>query len=183
MKKILSIALLLVAGMAKAQTAAPIQSFMGVKFGAAPADAIQVMSVNKATFLQTKSKKGNYVFTDATYGQLKSDYAYFKFSEDKLFEGGIFFKSDRDKTLKLYFDVTHMVALSYGEGTVKRSFTGQYVDGDGREIEAIEDGAGSIVTTWIEDPANGKKNTITLSIEPDLSVLLKFTEDKASRKG
>jgi hypothetical protein len=164
---------------ANAQTVIPISSFMGLTFGTPPDEAVQQMSAKNAVYDAKQSKKGNFVFINATVGELKSEHVFFRYSDNKFFEGGAFFRADRPRTIELYHAVQRMIALTYGEGSEKRSATGDLTTA---ELDAIETGSGYIVTTWTEDPQRNKFNAITVSIEPDLSVLLKVSDIKTAGK-
>ncbi len=182
---ILSALLLLFFFPGRAQvTIIPIDSFMGINFGATQ-EAVKARVKALGGEYDAKTSKRNFaVFNKVNWNNRATDYIYFRFTDnDQMFEGGAYFKAtNKVQTIPLFLNIRHDVALQYSEGVDTRSFSGDFSNGDGNELTAIETGNGTYSTQWIEDKFNTKYNTINLTINPDLYVQLQFVEAKFSKQ-
>jgi hypothetical protein len=58
-------------------------------------------------------------------------------------------------------------------GSITKTFSKEYTDGDGKEIEAIEDGSADYHTTW-----NSGKGSIVIAINSKLYIGLTYQDNK-----
>ncbi|MXV14259.1 hypothetical protein [Hufsiella ginkgonis] len=182
-KHITLLALLFVFAAAQAQTAIPVDSFLGVKFGATAEEVANKMRLAGAGADKKSSKKDYLVFAGMQYGKWKPEYVYFKLSNGKVFEGGAYFKpAQNNLAIALYNSIKHYISLTYSEGTDKNRIPVTYNDGE-NETAAIELGNAVYTCHWVEDVSRSKFNTIDMAINPDLVTQLWFTEAKESLKG
>ncbi|QKJ28483.1 hypothetical protein HQ865_01475 [Mucilaginibacter mali] len=150
MKNLILIALLCITFGANAQSAKPIDGFLGIKFGSSSAQVIEAVKA-KGGVVNAGQTATTVAFSNLSLGGRKVALFYVNFVNDKAFEAVFNFRADLEaKTIDYYNALAKDINGVYGEGKPYKDFKQPYSDGDGYEITAIKTGNATYETSWID---------------------------------
>lgn len=178
MRNLILVTLLFIALGVKAQTAKPIDGFLGIKFGSSAAEVTEAL---KAKGGVVKSNSTTSIgFNGISLGDKKTTSMYVHFVNDKAFESLFVFSPEQEaKSIEYYNTLVNSVSDAYGPGKASKTFKQPYHDGDGYEITAIKSGNADYQTLWVDGD-----NYILVKIEAlndKISVRLFYTDGKLQK--
>ena len=162
----------------------PIESALGVKFGASKESVQAIVKARGGTPDLSDSKNPNTLnYKNLKVGGRLTYSVTFQFVNNKVYQILIFFTSEKDPlSIDLYNDIRNDLVSVYGESEETRNFKSPYEKGDGYEITALKGGYATIEDLWL-DPVN--ETGIKLSINDILLIILRYQDGKlfeANRK-
>jgi hypothetical protein len=173
MKKILFIALLLIPFLGFSQTTKPIDGFLGIKFGSSKLAVIAAIKAKGGIIDKAASAGDRVAFTNVKLGHRSSVGFAVRFFNNKAFFAVFLFQADVEpKTVAYYDNLVSDITDIYGAGAATREFRSGFVDGDGNESTAIENGYADLYTVW-----NANNNSMRASISNKLLILLTYQDD------
>jgi len=174
MKKISLIVLLFIAAKTNAQTAKPIDSFLGIKFGTPTAQVLATLKAKGGIVDKENSKPNGYFFDNLSLGHRKSIFVIVKFVDDKLYEGDFYFEAElKPKTIEYYDELMADVEEVYGKGRSFKTFKQPYEAGDGFEVQAITTGNAEFTTYW---DTEGNPGVINERINSKAQIILTYQD-------
>jgi len=150
-----------------------IDGVLGIKFGNSKAATIASIKAHGGKLDQAHSNADVKMFMNVKFGQSMPIALIVKFINDKFYIATFLFKADVDSnTIQYYNNLISSLNDSYGMGSITKTFSKGYTDGDGKEIEAIEDGSADYHTTW-----NSGKGSIVIAINSKLYIGLTYQDN------
>jgi len=169
-KKLISIALVLLPLYGISQSRKPIDGFLGIKFGSDIETVKKVMATKGARLVADSSSRDVLLFDDVTFENRKNVQVFVKLVDGKAYEADLGFPTEPlNKSVEFYNNVVKEFNETYGIGLVTRNFKSPYIDGDGKELEAIKTGNAQIFTIWA-DEAND--NAIEVMLDSTLYTII-----------
>ena len=145
----------------------------GIPFGSDLSFVKSVM-IRKGASIDEQVEERLISYKNVKFGGREAKYVFFKFFDDKLFEGRVVFKHDLySRTLDLYNEIKNDVSLKYGIGRSFESYDYPYEKGDGHWETALKLGKADISTFW----SDGDLVTISLEIYEDFSIDLTYQDN------
>jgi len=170
MKKTLLIALLLIPFLGISQTKKSIDGFLGIKFGSSKEDVVTAIKA-RGGILSAGATDNWVYFTNVKLGPRLSDGLSILFVNNKMYQGGFYFKPDHDaEIIANYNAIINDISDVYGKGRSVADFKSPYTKGDGDEILAITSGNANIFTDFKSDN-NLLQIKITSTKDNDLFVV------------
>lgn len=158
-----------------AQTTKPIDGFLGIKFGSSKAAVLAAMKAKGAIFDKKNSDNDFFSFSNVKLGTRKPSVFAVKFISDKSYEADFLFSSDVEpQVFSIYKDLSKDLSDVYSEGKVTEFYNSPYekTDNQSDKIVGLKSGKIDFHTVWTD----AKENTIAISIDTDLEVLLVYQD-------
>jgi hypothetical protein len=169
----------------KSQTVS-INSFIGVRAGAAKEDAIACLSKFGAVASFVDEKEELVYLNQLSFEGLVSKTTYAKFVGDKFYEAIVEFDINKSNFTQTFNFVKQKLIDQYGYGRDFSWFSSPYYPGDGYELEAIMRGKGKLCHAWGNIANIESANFIVIEVCPDRVLRLMYRNRelalRASRK-
>jgi hypothetical protein len=151
-----------------------IDSFCGVRFGAAKENAIATLKSSGALVNSIDEVEELVYLSDLKFEGITSQAAYLKFVDNKLYEGIIEFDVNEYDFTRNFNRLKAGLSLKYGYGKDYSWFEPPYVKGDGNEFEAIENRKAKYCHVWAKSREVTANDFVVLELGVDKKLRVVF---------
>jgi len=135
----------------------PIESFMGIKFGATKQSAMAIAKSRKGIINPRMTTPINIGYTNIKFADRETFSVNLGFVNNKFYEGHAFFKiTNKAKVFELYNEIFDELKEVYGDSKQEeRDYKYPYSEGDKEAWVAVTSGYATISDTWIDEKTKG----------------------------